>query len=58
LTYDDKKEAPQHWTDTVYLIKTNLGWRVDDIGYGATWAFANKGRATAVLHHVIADSGN
>jgi len=58
LTYSDKKAAPVHWTDTVYLTKTNLGWRVNDIGYGASWAFANKGRATTVLRQTIADSGN
>lgn len=58
LTYDDRKEAPAHWTDTVSLTKTNAGWRVDDIEYGATWAFANKGRVTTVLHQAIANSGN
>lgn len=58
LAYDDRKEAPAHWTDTVYLTKTNAGWRIDDIGYGATWAFANKGRVTTVLHQAITDSGN
>ena len=58
LTYSDKKAAPVHWTDTVYLTKTNAGWRVDDIGYGASWAFANKGRATTVLRQTIADSGS
>jgi hypothetical protein len=57
LTYDDKKDAPVHWSDTVTLKKTNLGWRVDDIGYGASWAFANKGHLTAVLRQTIADSG-
>ena len=58
LTYDDRKEAPSRWTDTVTLTKTNAGWRVDDIEYGASWAFANKGSATAVLRQAITDSGN
>ncbi len=58
LRDDDKKAAPVHWTDTVYLIKTNAGWRVDDIAYGASWAFSNKGRATAILRQTIADSSD
>lgn len=58
LSYDDRKEAPAHWTDTVHLAKTNVGWRVDDIEYGASWAFANKGRVTTLLRQAITDSGN
>lgn len=57
LTYSDGKGAPVHWNDTVYLIKTAQGWRVDDIAYGASWDFANKGRLSATLRQVIADSG-
>src|SRR6185436_5207053 len=34
LTYDDGNRQPEHWTDTVYLVKPPAGWRVDDIGYG------------------------
>jgi len=57
LTYDGGKDAPVHWTDTLYLTKTGSGWRVDDIAYGASWAFANQGRLTEVLRQTIADSG-
>jgi hypothetical protein len=60
LTYDDHnpKDKPVTWTDTVYLVSTGGGWRVDDIGYGATWAFGNKGRLSDTLKGAIANAGN
>ena len=57
LVYDDKKDPPIRWTDTVTLTKTKAGWRVDDIGYGGNWEYANKGRLSATVRQVIADSG-
>ena len=57
LVYDDKKDPPTRWTDTVTLTKTKAGWRVDDIFYGGAWEYANKGRLGATLRQVIADSG-
>jgi len=60
LVYDDvrdnPKDKPVHWSDTVDLVETANGWRVDDIEYGASWAFANKGTLSATLTHAIADS--
>ena len=53
LVYDDKTAKPVHWTDTLHLIATPQGWRVDDIGYGGNWNFANKGRLTETLRQVI-----
>jgi hypothetical protein len=58
LVYDDKKDAPTRWTDTVYLTKAKADWRVDDIGYGGSWEYANKGRLGATVRQAIADSGN
>lgn len=46
---------PLNWTDTVTLVRAAGGWRVDDIVYGASWAFANKGRLTQVLQSTIRD---
>ncbi|MGC9953929.1 MAG: hypothetical protein ABSD21_06595 [Rhizomicrobium sp.] len=57
LVYDDKKDTPIRWTDTVYLTKTKAGWRVDDVGYGGSWEYANKGRLSATVRQAIADSG-
>ena len=55
---DRKNEKPVTWTDTVYLIHTANGWRVDDIGYGATWAFGNKGRLKDALANAIRDGNS
>ena len=57
LTYDDRQDAPVRWTDTLYLVNTGEGWRIDDIGYGGTGQFSNRGRMTATLHQAIADAG-
>lgn len=61
LTYDpgktnNPKDKPITWTDTLYLVDTAAGWRIDDIGYGATWDFGNKGKLSETLHSVIRDS--
>lgn len=62
LSYDDRKDHPKDkpvaWSDTVFLVATPSGWRVDDIGYGATWAFGNKGKLTATLREAISEAGN
>ncbi len=62
LTYDDRganpKDKPIVWTDTVYLTATPAGWRVDDIAYGATWAFGNKGKMSDTLKSTIANAGD
>jgi len=55
LSYDDHKDKPFVWTDTVYLVRTPQGFRVDDIAYGGTWDFGNKGRLTRTLKSAIAD---
>jgi hypothetical protein len=60
LTYDpgktnNPKDKPFTWTDTVYLVVTPEGWRVDDIGYGGTWDFGNKGKLGETLQSVIRD---
>ena len=60
LTYDpgntgNPKDKPFTWTDTAYLIATPEGWRVDDIGYGGTSDFGNKGKLSETLRSVIKD---
>lgn len=60
LTYDDRKDNPKdkplNWSDTVYLVATPSGWRVDDIGYGGSWDFGNKGRMSETLKGAIANA--
>jgi hypothetical protein len=57
LVYDDGKDKPVMWSDTVYLVATPAGWRVDDIAFGATWEFGNKGRLTKALKDTIENAG-
>jgi len=65
LVYDESKSDNRHagppdkpvkWTDTVYLVLTDKGWRIDDVGYGAGFDFGNKGRLTEELKWAIAES--
>ena len=58
LVYDDKTGVPKRWTDTVFLTKEQDGWRVNDIGYGGSWEYANKGKLSETVRQAIADSGN
>jgi len=57
LAAKDGKGKALHWSDTVYLAQTSSGWRVDDIGYGGNWAFANKGRLTQTLQQIVSMAG-
>jgi hypothetical protein len=53
LEHTDKMSSPLSWNDTVLLVKTPTGWRVDDIAFGASWAFGNKGRLSELLKQAI-----
>ena len=53
LARADGSNAAAQWNDTVYLVNTPAGWRIDDIGYGASWAFGNKGRLSETLRQAI-----
>jgi hypothetical protein len=55
MVYDDGKDKPIKWTDTVMLVSTPAGWRVDDIAYGGNGDFGNKGSLTKTLHDAIQD---
>jgi hypothetical protein len=58
--YADKHPRPQDkpvdWTDTIYLVKTGSGWRVDDIAYGGNWDFGNHGKLSETLKSAINDA--
>ena len=60
LRYVDPHPPPQdkpiQWVDTVTLVETASGWRVDDIAYGGTWDFGNHGTLKGLLKDVIADA--
>jgi hypothetical protein len=53
LEYVDGTAKPTDWTDTIFLVNTAGGWRVDDIAYGGSWAFGNKGRLSETLKQTI-----
>lgn len=42
------------WTDTLLLVKTGEGWRIDDVRYGGKWDFA----LTGTLKEGLAPEGN
>ena len=60
LVYDPgtRGEKPVRWTDSLVLVASDRGWKVDDVIYGATSAFGNKGRLSETLRRAIADAGS
>jgi len=51
-----KIEKPANWHDTVLLVATPNGWKVDDVQYDAGFAFGNTGRLSDMLAMVIASN--
>lgn len=51
------QDKPVDWTDTVTLIRSSAGWRVDDIAFGGKRAFGNHGALKSVLKSAIGDAG-
>jgi len=49
-----KAEKPANWNDTVLLVATPQGWKVDDVVYDAGFAFGNTGRLSSMLDMVVA----
>lgn len=45
---------PANWHDTILLVNTPQGWKVDDVIYDAGFAFGNTGRLSAMLQMVVA----
>jgi hypothetical protein len=56
MVYDDRKDKPIRWTDTVLLVNTPAGWRVDDIVYGTE--LGNKGSLARTVRDAIADGNS
>ena len=53
MEYVGGDSKPVAWSDTVLLVNTPAGWRVDDIVYGGSWAFANQGKLTDLLRQTL-----
>ena len=49
-----KAEKPANWTDTVLVVNTPQGWKVDDVTYDAGFAFGNTGKLSDMLAMVVA----
>ena len=52
----DSKAKPASWNDTVLLVNTPQGWKVDDVVYDAGFAFGNTGRLSEMLAMVMASN--
>ncbi|HVW73619.1 MAG TPA: hypothetical protein VHC39_08275 [Rhizomicrobium sp.] len=50
------KAKPASWHDTILLVRTPQGWKVDDVVYDAGFAFGNTGRLSEMLAMVIASN--
>ncbi len=53
LTYAAAGAKPVTWTDAVLLVRRPGGWRVDDVVYGGSWAFGNKGTLSQTLRQIM-----
>lgn len=56
MVYDDRKDKPIRWTDTVVLVNTPTGWRVADIVYGTD--LGNRGSLTGTIGDAIKDGNS
>jgi len=50
------RAKPANWADTVLLVNTPQGWKVDDVVYDAAFAFGNTGQLSGMLAMVIASN--
>lgn len=44
------------WTDTLLLVNTPQGWRVDDVVYGGGFQFGNAGKLSDTLKTVLREA--
>jgi hypothetical protein len=49
-----KAEKPANWNDTVLLVQTAQGWKLDDVIYDAGFQFGNTGKLSGMLAMVVA----
>ena len=52
-----KPQKPANWNDTLVLVDTSAGWKVDDVVYDAGFAFGNTGQLSDMLAMVAAQNG-
>ena len=57
LSFVNGKDKPHNWTDRVDLIRTNDGWRVNDIDYGNNGDAGSSGSLSDTFRNAI-EHGN
>lgn len=43
------------WTDRLTLLRTDDGWRIDDVVYGGSWDFASRGSLRSAIEAAAAE---
>lgn len=56
LTHQAPGQKPVQWHDTLLLVHTDAGWRVDDIVYDPALGSGNTGRLSQLLTMVLAEA--
>jgi hypothetical protein len=56
LTNTMEGQPDTNWTDTILMVREGRTWKIDDVAYGGTWPFANRGHMTDILTDAIAES--
>lgn len=49
-------EKPVNWVDTLVMVNTAAGWKVDDVVYDANFAFGNTGKLSDMLQMVVSQN--
>ena len=57
LRYERPGQKPVSWTDTLLLVNTPSGWKIDDVAYDAGFPFGNSGRLSQTVAMVLAQAG-
>jgi hypothetical protein len=56
FTHMAANAKPANWTDSLLLVNTAQGWRLDDIAYGGGFQFGNTGRLSDTLKTVTSEA--
>lgn len=56
MVHDAPGQAPVKWTDTLTLVQTGAGWKVDDILYDPDLRSGNTGSLSGLLGMVLAQA--
>ena len=56
LTFARPGQKPVSWTDTLLMVDTASGWKIDDVAYDAGFASGNSGRLSETIAMVLAQA--